>query len=474
MYKLRKYQNAAVAAGLKVFDQKKKPKSGIIVLPTGSGKSLVIAEIARQLDGHTLVFQPSKEILEQNLQKTIDFGFTDVGVFSASAGRKDFGKITFATIGSVMNRKEEFEHFQNIIIDECHEVNAKGGMYKEFIEWSGGRLLGLTATAYRLHTYYDNKTDDRAVVAKFLHRTRPKTFDEIVHITQVKELYDLKFLCPIEYHKETDYVHSAIKLNTTGMDFDREALKKYNEKSGLVGKVARSVALHKAKHTLVFCVFVEEAETLSAELRELGITAATISAKTPAKEREQMIADFKNGTLQVVTNVGVLTTGFDFPALDCVILARPTQSVALYYQMVGRGIRIAPNKESVKVIDLCGNVDRFGKIEEFEIVEEKKKLHRLKSNVSFLTGFDFVSNQDLEIGDYVGKTEREIAPVAIGVMPFGKHKGIHITKLPNEYLLWCAENFESGKWKTAFATEANRRALGNRPVEYQDPNALPF
>ena len=471
MFKLRPYQKAAVDAGLALFQSASKIHSGVAVLPTGSGKSLVIASIANELEGHTIVFQPSKEILEQNLEKTKAFGFDDVGVFSASAGRKEIGKLTFATIGSVMNKQEQFDHFENIIIDECHAVNAKGGMYADFIKRNGGKVLGLTATPYRLHNYNDNKTDEKAVVAKFLHRTRPKMFDDIIHVTQVKELYEQGFLCPVEYHESTDYVHSDIKLNSTGMDFDREALKKYNEQRGLVGQVARSIVQHKAKHALVFCVFVEEAETLSVQLRELGIAAQSISAQTPKAEREQLLKDFKSGDVQVITNVGVLTTGFDFPELDCVILARPTQSVALYYQMVGRGIRIAPKKESVKVVDLCGNVARFGRIEEFEIVEEKKGHHRLKSNVSYLTGFDFVSNEDLELRDYAGKTEREYQAAA-GIIPFGKHKGMHIKKLPNGYLQWAAENFTDGKWKQAFATELQRRGAPQKAEPTEPDRSL--
>lgn len=455
MYTLRPYQYDAVEAGIEVFNSKKK-RNGVIVAPTGSGKSLIIASIAKELSGHTLVFQPNVEILKQNLQKTKDFGFDDVGVFSASAGRKDFGKITFGTIGSVINRQNEFGHFDNIIIDECHEVNAKGGMYKDFIDQNGGRVLGLTATPYRMYAFNERTTGNQMAVAQFLHRKKDKVFNKICHVTQVREMYENGYLCPIDYHIDTAYLHSEIELNSTGRDFNQQALKEYNRKQNLVKKVAEAISEHQPNHTLVFCVFVEEAERLSAQLEQLGITSAAISAKTPKKEREQMLADFRSGKIRVMTNVGVLTTGFDFPQLDCVILARPTQSVALYYQMVGRGVRIAEGKEAFKLIDICGNVKRFGRIEEFEIVGGNRQ-ERLKSDVGFLTGVDLITGKDIEAKNFVGYRESEFKKDEI--IPFGKHEGTHITKIPNDYLVWLVLNFKDEKWLEIFRKEVARREL---------------
>ena len=133
MYKLREYQQQASDRAVNFFNSKTN-KNSIIVLPTGSGKSLVIADIANRLDGHTLVFQPSKEILEQNFNKLCSYGILDCSVYSASFNSKHISRITFATIGSVRNNPELFIHFKNIIVDECHLVNPKEGMYKTFFE----------------------------------------------------------------------------------------------------------------------------------------------------------------------------------------------------------------------------------------------------------------------------------------------------------------------------------------------------
>ena len=143
---LRDYQKAASDAAIRFFKDTKSKKNAIMVLPTGSGKSLIIADIAARLDGHVLVFQPSKEILEQNYKKLCSYGVLDCSVYSASMGKKEVSRITFATIGSVRNHPELFQHFQYIIIDECHLVNPKEGMYRDFLSMLRCKVLGLTAT----------------------------------------------------------------------------------------------------------------------------------------------------------------------------------------------------------------------------------------------------------------------------------------------------------------------------------------
>ena len=452
---LRDYQREAVEEGVK-FMMSKQKKGGLIVAPTAAGKSIIIASIAQQLPGKTIVLQPSKEILEQNYKKAVAFGFKDIGVFSASMGRKDIGKITFATIGTIISKKELFLDFSHIIIDEVHLASAKGGQYKEFIDFFGGKCLGLTATPYRLHAYSDMHTGERTVVAKFLTRTNPKIFSTILQVTQVPDLYKKGFLCPVRYEFNHDYNQADIKLNSTGMDFDERSLREYNEKQGIVGIVADTIRKRGSKHILVFTTSVDEAELLAQELNEDGITSAIVSAKTPKPEREQIIEDFKSGKIYVVTNVATMTTGFDFPELDTVILARPTQSIALYAQMVGRAIRIAPNKPYAKVIDICGNVGKFGRIESFEIVATDTGV-RLKSNVGFLTGVNLAEGGmvDMEKKNYEGVTESQ--GYSSDIVSFGKYKGTHIAKVPTSYLEWCSTSFGEGDMKKRFAAELLRR-----------------
>jgi DNA repair protein RadD len=213
MFTLRDYQIEAVEAGRQCLTT---GRNGIIVVPTGGGKSLIIAALLSDLPGKSLVLQPSKEILEQNKAKTEAFGFRDIGVWSASCGRKDMGKITFATIGSI-KRKEQFADFSRIVVDECHGVNSRGGQYEQLITELGLPTIGLTATPYRLRAYRDSYGTGKDVAeSRIITRTRPRIFDRIAHVTQVSDLFRLGFLCPLRYATSEDYNAAEIQPNTGG------------------------------------------------------------------------------------------------------------------------------------------------------------------------------------------------------------------------------------------------------------------
>jgi len=442
--------------------------NGVVV--HNSGKSVLVSAIAKQLEGNTLVLQPSKELVEQNVAKAVAIGIDDIKIFSASCGQKEIGKCTFATIGSIIKRKDLLDSFQHLIIDECDLVNARGGMYEELINHMGGKVLGMTATPYRLHAYNDFKTGQLSVVAKFLNRTRPRIFSKIIHITQIQELYDQKYLCPIEYELNANYNHSDLKLNSTGMNFDEKSVELYNQSHQIIEIAAKIVSSEESRHILVFMQSVAESAKFSEYLQSSGISSASISAKTPKNEREDILRRFKSGEIRVVSNVQCLTVGFDFPELDCIIVARPTQSIRLFQQILGRGIRLAPGKEKCRVIDLAGNVNRFGKIENFEIVEHKTGMHRLKSNTSYLTGYDFYHNIDLESQNYAGLKETEFKRND-DIIRFGRYKGQHVSKLPNDYLNWCRENMK-GSWQEMFKKELIRRELSRK--EKLAAEILPF
>ena len=206
MYELRDYQKQAVDVAVNFFQTGNK-KNGIIVLPTGAGKSLVIANIAYRLDAPVLIFQPSKEILEQNYEKLCSYGVMDVGIFSASFGRKEVRKITFATIGSVKSHKDYFRLFRYVIIDECHGVNAEAGMYKDFIKTIQCKVLGLTATPYRLYSsrFYGS-------MLRFITRTNPRIFNEMLYAVQVRTLLNRGYLAPMNYYQLNIVDTSRLKV----------------------------------------------------------------------------------------------------------------------------------------------------------------------------------------------------------------------------------------------------------------------
>lgn len=362
-YKLRDYQQHASDAAIQAFSS---GNNGIIILPTGAGKSLVIADIAARISSPLLVLQPSKEILEQNYAKYLSYGLNDAGLYSASVGRKQIARVTFATIGSIINKAEEFNAFKFVLIDECHLVQPKEGMYKTFLDSAQRKVVGLTATPYRLHTNL------MGAELRFITRTRPRIFQDVLYYCQVGDLLSKGFLSHLSYYDMTCIDVRNIRSNTTGTDYEEKSLYAEYQRSGyiprLVATIRRLLAPKSGiprKGILVFTRRVAEAQEVTEQIEN----SAIVSAETPKKEREKILQKFKAGEIKVVVNAQTLTTGFDYPELDTVVMARPTKSLSLWYQCVGRAIRPSPGKEGW-IIDLCGNIQRFGKVEDLKLEQQ--------------------------------------------------------------------------------------------------------
>ncbi|MEG1580895.1 MAG: DEAD/DEAH box helicase [Bacteroidaceae bacterium] len=388
MFKLRDYQQKASEKAVEFF-RSKTTRNAIEVLPTGSGKSLIIADIANRLDGYTLVFQPSKEILEQNFKKICSYGVLDCSVYSASLNSKKINRITFDTIGSVKGHPELFTHFRNVIIDECHLVNPKDGMYKDFLSILKCKVLGLTATPYRL-----SSNQNFGSMLKFITRTRPSIFKDVIYHVQISTLLDLGYLAKLNYYSmnPVGWNELNLKVNTTGADYtDKSVLREY-ERIDFYGYLVHVIKrlmnpkAEKRKGILVFTRFLKEAKRLTMSIPGCNI----ISGDTPKTERERILEAFKSGEIPVVANVGVLTTGFDYPELDTIVIARPTMSLALYYQIVGRAMRPHPSKEFGWVVDLCDNIKKFGEVKDLKLVDPSGKgLWQINSGYKQLTNTYF-------------------------------------------------------------------------------------
>lgn len=369
-YVLRDYQQEASNAAIRFFNTEN-DRNGLLVLPTGAGKSLVIANIAYRLNSPLLVLQPSREILQQNYDKLRSYGVEDCSVYSASLKKKEISRITFATIGSIINVKEDFSHFKYIIVDEAHVVNAKGGMYCDFFDNVKRKILGLTATPYRLCSTRDQYGQPHCIL-KFLTRTRPRVFHDVVYKVDVGTLAVRGYLSKVEYFDLSIINQSKLKRNTTGMDFDDKGLQNtymQADFSSYILSIVKRLMCPKVggyrRGILVFTKFLDEARWLCEKLPSCGL----VCGETPSQERQEMIDMFKRGCIDVMVNVGVLTTGFDCPELDTVVMARPTMSLALYYQIIGRGIRPHKSKKSLWFVDLCGNIQRFGRVDDLHLTE---------------------------------------------------------------------------------------------------------
>lgn len=379
----RQYQTEAIGAGVDFFHEKKK-YNGIEILPTGSGKSVVIANIAGALPGKTVVFQPSKEILEQNVKKFMSYGYR-CGIYSASAGMKYVDNITFATIGSVAKKHHIFQQFRNIIVDECHLCNPDQGMYNDFFNsMSHAKVLGLTATPYRLASGVDG------AMLRFITRQTPRIFNKVLYYIQNDVLFNAGHLSPLEYFSPLEIDRTQLEMNKAGTDFTDQSVKVYYRTINMPAKTIEYAnrILKKRKNLLVFCALKDDAQTVTA-----GIPGAVILTDdtTPAV-REKILSQFTKGLIRCVVNVGILTTGFDYPELEAVLIARSTMSLALYYQIVGRVMRPHKNKPSGWIVDLGGNIRFFGKIETMRIEKDSKGLFYITNNGRQLTNISFTKN----------------------------------------------------------------------------------
>lgn len=368
IFEPRPYQTEAIDKAVNYFTGNN-DHNAFEILPTGSGKSVVIANIAKRVhdNGPTLVFQPSKEILEQNYMKFRSYGFR-AGIYSASAGSKFLDHVTFATIGSVIRKKHLFRNVRHIIIDECHLVNSDGGMYHDFIHsLPNAKSLGLTATPYRLANTPDGQQ------LQFINRTSPKIFDECLYYIQNKVLFDAGHLSKLEYFDNNVVDRTMIRMNSAGTDFDEDSLRSYYRQINIANITigAANDLLSKRKNLLVFCASIEDAY----KVQEGVPGSVVLTGLTEDRKRSEILNNFKKGIIRCVINVGVLTTGFDYPELEAVLFSRSTMSLSLYYQIIGRGMRPHVNKESCWIMDLGGNINLFGKIEAMEIRVSEKGLY---------------------------------------------------------------------------------------------------
>lgn len=387
MYQLRPYQQEAVDRAVAFFNSKEKTRP-ILVLPTGAGKSLVIAFTVKQLTGNVLILQPSKELLEQNYRKYDEVikGHAELeraSVYSASVGIKERGRVTFATIGSIYKQPELFADIEHVIVDECHFVPPqKSSMYTTFFRHIDAQVLGLTATPYRLKTYADPFTGRPFSKINLLTRERPMFFNRFLYIVQPSEVQ--QYLAPIKYI-EMSFDGSFLKFNSTGAEYSEKSIAEAMSRNEIIERIPGILkqAYEKGRNaSLVFVRQVYEAEHLA----HITPFSEYVYALTKKSEREHVINGFKSGSIKTMFNVSVLTTGFDFPGLDNVVLARPTASLALYVQMIGRGSRPAEGKEYCTVVDMCGNLKRFGKLEELRIENDPQQGWVLRNDKQILSG----------------------------------------------------------------------------------------
>ena len=379
---LRPYQREAVEAVYNHLREKK--NNPCVVLPTGTGKSLVLAQIAKDAvtlwGGRVLILAHVKELLEQNADKTRRLcPDLPIGIFSAGLNSRSTKEpVIVAGIQSVYNKAELLGKFDLIIVDEAHSIASEGdGMYRTFLkdmqEFNPRvRLIGLTATPFRLKGGLICKPEN--------------LLNEICYEANLKEMIQQGYLSPLisrAGHAEADFGN----LHIRGGEFIADEIEAAMDTDQLVTAACREIVdlTRDRKSVLIFTSSVKHCQHVAEAIRGYsGQECAVVTGETPAGERAEILDRFKGkavpadlfGTpkppLKYLCNVNVLTTGFDAVNTDCVVLLRPTNSAGLLVQMVGRGTRLSPEtgKQNCLVLDYGGNIMRHGPVDMIHVKDK--------------------------------------------------------------------------------------------------------
>lgn len=350
----------------------------VVAMPTGTGKSVVIAMLL-QIVFHSwprqrvMVLTHVKELIQQNYEKLMTlWPAAPAGVYSAGLGRKESNRrITFAGIGSVAKKANIFGHVDLVLIDEAHLVSPNDKtLYQQFLAALKEvnpyvRVIGFTATPWRLGT--GRITDDSIFT--------DVCFD-ITGMHEFNKLIAEGFLSPL-IPRQTKLMLDIEGVHMRGGELIASELQNAVDKYEVTQAALRETLelASERKHWLVFASGVEHACNISDMLNDMGVPAVAIHSKMGDAQRDEAISDFKKGKYRVAVNNNVLTTGFDFPAIDCIVVLRPTTSTVLWVQMLGRGTRpfecAEYKKENCLVLDFAGNTRRLGPIND-PVVPRKK------------------------------------------------------------------------------------------------------
>lgn len=355
---LRNYQRQAVEATLSHF--RHSPESAVIVLPTGAGKSLIIAELARLARQRILVLTHVRELVEQNHAKYAALGL-QAGIFSAGLKRRDHQhQVTFASIQSLAGHTQSFSGaFSLVIIDECHRVsNDEDSQYQQVLTHlrqhnPALKLLGLTATPYRLGEGWIYRRDYRG----FVRDTLSATFEHCIYELPLSQLIREGYLTPpVCIDAATRHYDFSQLSNECAGDYDTEEVNRLLHKYPRVTRAICEEIVEQAvrrKGVMIFAASIEHAEEILSYLPRAQ--ACLITGNTDTVDRDQMLQAFKQQQIKYLVNVSVLTTGFDAPHVDLIAILRPTRSVSLYQQIAGRGLRLFPGKSDCLIIDYAAN-----------------------------------------------------------------------------------------------------------------------
>ena len=359
-YTLRPRQLEAVNK-IDEFIINSKKNHGIFVYPTSFGKSLVISSLASKYpDKYFINVTNSKELLKQNYEKYTYYGF-EAQICSASLKSKEVGRVTFATITTLSKFIDFFKDKDVVIVDdEAQEGSATSSQLHNFVKnLKNYKLVGVTATPFRLSQGMEGTS------LKMMNRDRSCIYKTIEDVVQISEVVEQNYWSKLIYDVK-DVDEENLKLNTSGTEFTDDSIQKFKEVNDINNRLVEEIKdlISKGRKSILVSVpFISDAQEISSKL---DVCEAVFSGMD-TKDRDRIINDFKTLKLKVIVQCKILSVGFDHPQLDAIIMAKPTNSLTFYYQYLGRGVRIHPDKKDCIVVDLSGNYKRFGKIETISI-----------------------------------------------------------------------------------------------------------
>jgi superfamily II DNA or RNA helicase len=342
MITLREYQSGIIDKLRNAYKTGK--KSPLVVSPTGSGKTVMFAFVAArhtELKGRVLILVHRSELVEQVVDTLAEYGISP-GIIAAGYDFQPWKNVQVASVFTLIRRLHKIQPPTLIVVDEAHHATRRTTWGKIIAAYPTARVLGVTATPIRLSG--EGLGD---------------IFDDLIIGPDTNSLIELGALSPVTVYAPKEPDLSSLKK--VGGDYDQRQLARLFDRSGITGDVLQHYRrLTPGRQAVAFCVSVEHARHVASQFAEAGVHACAIDGGTGRDIRRTIVRDFRERRIQLLASCDLISEGFDCPGIEVGISLRPTASVGLWLQQVGRCLRTSPGKERAVILDHAGNTYRHG------------------------------------------------------------------------------------------------------------------